>query len=160
MEHQGVVPGTPESSDDEDAEDDEHDSTFCEPQKNSSMVSPNDRTNLNFYDQPPQLIVPHKLIANAKPYENSRSLEGRGVRTQQEQMNYPILRKKDKQITGTQQIVRRTVQFNARSILEHTAGIKQSYMENESFLSRYSYGGGKRRKRKSTVTFQVQLPPL
>ena len=29
VEHQGVVPGTPESSDNEDEEDDEHDSTFC-----------------------------------------------------------------------------------------------------------------------------------
>ena len=35
VEHQGIVPGTPESSDDEDAEGNDHESTFCalEPQK-------------------------------------------------------------------------------------------------------------------------------
>ena len=132
VEHQGVVPGTPESSDDEDAEGNDHESTFCalEPQKNYCMVSPNERTDQNFYDPPPQQMVTQKLITNAIPYEKSRSSEGRGVRTQQEQMNYPILRKKDKQITRTQQIVRRTVQFNDKSSLEHTRRIKQNYMEN------------------------------
>ena len=151
VEHQGIVPGTPESSDDEDEEDDEHDSTFCaiEPQKKYCIVSPNERTNQNLYDPPTQQMVPRKLITNAKAHEKSRSSKGRGVRTQQEQMNYPILRKTDKQIKGTQQIVRRTLQFNARSNSNHTTRVKQNYMENESFLSRYSYGGGKRRKRKS-----------
>ena len=49
VEHQGVVPGTPESSDDEDEEYDEHDFTFCavQPQRISWMVSPNERNNQN-----------------------------------------------------------------------------------------------------------------
>ena len=133
VEHQGVVPGTPESSDDEDAEDDDHESTFCplEPQKNYCMVSPNEQTDQNFYDPPQQQMATQQLITDAMPYEKSRSSEGRGVRTQQEQMNYPILRKKDKQTTRTQQIVRRTVQFNDKYSSEHTRRIKQNYMENE-----------------------------
>ena len=132
VEHQGVVPGTPESSDDEDAEDDDHESIFCplEKQKNYCMVSPNEQTDQNFYDPPQQQMATQQLITDAMPYEKSRSSEGRGVRTQQEQMNYPILRKKDKQTTRTQQIVRRTVQFNDKSSSEHKRRIKQNYMEN------------------------------
>ena len=91
VEHQGVVSGTPETSDDEDEDDDEHDSTFCtlQQQRISWRVSPNERTKENFYqnDPAPPQMVPHKLITSVKPHEKSRSLEGRGIGTQQEQIN-------------------------------------------------------------------------
>ena len=59
-------------------------------------------------------------------------------------MNYPILRKKDKQITATQHVTKRTVKLNATTNSEHTRRIKQNHMENEAFLSRCHYCGGKR----------------
>ena len=153
VEHQGIVPGTPETSDDEDEEDAEYDSTFCavQSQRSSCIVSPNGRNNQNFYqnDPVPQQIIPHELIINVRPQEKSRSSEGRGVRTQQEQINYPLLRKKDKQVAATQQVSCRRVKLNARTNLEHTRRIEQNYMENEAFLSRYSYGGGKRKSKDS-----------
>ena len=75
VEHQGVVSGTPETSDDEDEEDDVHDSTFCpvQLQRNSWMLSPNERNRQNFYQNDPalQLMVPHKLITYLKPHEKS-----------------------------------------------------------------------------------------
>ena len=64
---------------------------FCpvEAQRISWMVSQNERTNQNFYQNnpAPQLMVPHKLVTNVKPHEKSRSSEGRGACTQQEQIN-------------------------------------------------------------------------
>ena len=86
------------------------------------MVSPNERNKQNIYqnDPVPQQIVPYELIINVKPHEKSQSSDGQGVRTQQEQMNYPILRKKDKQITAIQQVSRRPVKFNTRTNPEHT----------------------------------------
>ena len=55
VEHQRVVSGTPETWDDEDEDDDEHDSTFCalQQQRISWMVSPNERTKQNFYQNDP-----------------------------------------------------------------------------------------------------------
>ena len=153
MEHQGIVPGTPESSDDEDEEDDEYDSTFCavHTQRSSWMVSPNERSNQNLYhsDPVPQQIVPHELIINVNLHEKSRSSEGRRFRTQQEQINYSLLRKKDEQVTPTQQVSSRPVKLNARTHLEDTRRREENYMENEAFLSRYSYGGGKRKSKDS-----------
>ena len=134
VEHQGIVPGTPESSDDEDEEDDEYDSTFCavQPQRSFWTVSTNERNNPNFYqnDPVPQQIVPHELIINVGPQEKSRTSERRGVRTQLEQINDPLLRKKDKQVTGTQQASSRPVKLNARTNLERTRRLEQNYMEN------------------------------
>ena len=75
-------------------------------------------------------MVPHKLITSVKPHEKSRSLEGRGIGTQQEQINV------DAGIVNIGCC-------NSPNGLE----IKQSYMANEAFLSMYSYGGGKRRKK-------------
>ena len=151
VEHQGLVTGTPETSDDEDEEDDVHDSTFCpvQHQRNSWMVSPNERNSQNFYqnDPAPQFMVPHKLTTYIKPHEKSRSSEGRYVRTEQEQINYPVLRMKDKEITATQHVRKGKVKFNARTNLGHSRRLDQYYMENEDFFSRYSYGGGKERKR-------------
>ena len=149
VDHQGVVSGTPETSEDEDEEDDVHDSTFCpvQLQRNSWMLSPNERNRQNFYqnDPAPQLMVPEKLTTYVKPHEKSRSSEERIVRTKQEQINFPILRMKDKQITASQQVSRGKVRLNARTNSEHTRRIKQNHMENEAFLSRYHYGGGKRK---------------
>ena len=153
VEHQGVVSGTPASSDDEDEEDDEQNSTICavEPQRNDWMVSLNERINQNFYQNKPapQQILPHKLITNVKPHKKSRSSKGRGARTQQEKINYRIMWKKDKQMTASQQVSRRSVKFNARSNSEHTTRLKQNHMENEAFLSRNFYGGGKRKSKDS-----------
>ena len=152
VEHQGVVPGTPETSDDED-EDDVHESTFCavQQQENSWMVSPNKLINQNFYQNEPvpQLLVPHKLITNVNPHEKSRSSEGRGVSTQQEHIHIPQLWKKDDQIPAIQQVSKRTVMLNASTNTEHTRREKWNYMEDEAFLSRYSYGGGKRKRKDS-----------
>ena len=140
VDHQEVVPGTPESSDDEDEEDDEHDSTFCavESQKNSPMVPPNQRTNHkgNYTYLQQQHIIPQKLIASVKPHTKSRNSNGWSVSIQQEQLNI------DAHV------------FNvgidtSRKGLE----INQSYMENEAFLTMFSYGGGKRKKNDSDADF-------
>ena len=79
-------------------------------------------------------MVPHKLTTYVKPHEKSRSSERRDVRTQQEQINYPILRMKDKQITATEQVSRGNVKLNARTNLGHTRRLEQDYMENEDFF--------------------------
>ena len=130
-----------------------HDSTFCpvQLQRNSWMLSPNERNRQNFYqnDPAPQLMVPDKLTTYVKPHEKSRRSEGRIVRTKQEQINFPILRTKDKQITASHQVSRGKVRLNARTNSEHTRRIKQNHMENEAFLSRYHYGGGKRKSNDS-----------
>ena len=153
VDHQGIVPGTPENSDDEDEEDGEYDSTISavQLQRNSWMVSPNERNDqsIHQYDPVPQQIVPSELIINVERHEKSRCSEGRGVRTQQEQINYPLLRKKDKQVTVTQQVSSGPLKLNARTNLEHTRRIEQNYMKNETFLSMYSYGGGKRKSNDS-----------
>lgn len=143
MEHQGVVSGTPETSDDEDEDDNEHDSIFCalQQQKISWMVSPNERTKQNFYhnDPAPPQIVPHKLITSVKPHEKSRSLEGRGIGTQQKQINV------DASIVNI-----------GCCTSSNGLQIKQSYMANEAFLSMYSYGGGKRKKK----DFEADYDPM
>ena len=124
------------------------------------MVSTNERNNPNFYqnDPEPQLLVPHKLITN-NPHEKSRSSEGRGVSTQQEHIHIPQLWKKDDQIPAIQQVSKRTVMLNASTNTEHTRREKWNYMEDEAFLSRYSYGGGKRKKKecKSNVSRKVYI---
>merc|ERR1712121_446493 len=116
VEHQGVVPGTPETSDDDD-EDDVHESTFCavQQQENSWMVSPNKVINQNFYqnEPAPQLLVPHKLITNVNPHEKSRSSKGRGVSPQQEHIRIPQFWKKDDQIMAIEQVSTRPVKLNA-----------------------------------------------
>ena len=80
VDHQEVVPGTPESSDDEDEEDDEHDSIFCavESQEFSPMVPPNQRNNhkLNYTYLQQQHMIPQKLIASVKPHAKSRNSNG------------------------------------------------------------------------------------
>ena len=95
-------------------------------------MSPNGRNNPNFYqnDPVPQQTIPHELIINVTPQEKSRSSEARSVRTQQEQIDDPLLRKKDKQVTATQQVSSRPVKLNARTNLEHTRRLEQNYMEN------------------------------
>ena len=132
--------GTSETSDDEYEEDDEHDSTFCalQQQKISWMVSPNERTKQNFYqnDPAPPQMVPHKLITSVKPHEKCRSSKGRGVGTHLEQINV------DAGIVNIGCCI-------SRNGLE----IKQSYMENEAFLSMYNYGGGKRKKNDSDADY-------
>ena len=136
VEHQGVVPGTPESSDDENEEDDGHNYTFCalQPQRTFSTVLPNKRTNHNFYRSYPttQQIFPQKLITSVKPNRNFWSSNRRGDSTQQHQIN----------INGN--IVNIGYDTSQKGL-----EIKQSYMENEAFLSKYSYGGGKKKKKKS-----------
>ena len=153
VEHQGVVSGTPPSSDDEDEEDDEQNSTICaiEPQRNDWMVSLNERINQNFFQNipAPQHILPHKLITKVKPHKKSRSSKGRGVRTQQEKINYRIMWKKDKQMTANQQDSRRSLKFSARSKSEPTTSLERNHMEYETFMSRNFYGGGKRRRKDS-----------
>ena len=138
VEHQGVVPGTPESSDDEDEENDEHDSTFSavQPVRNLWMVPPNERTNKNYYQNEPvqQQMVPHELTKNANPHEKFWSSQGWCVTTQQENINIPQIWKKDERIPVLQKVSLRTVKLKARTNTEHTRRIKHNYMENESFL--------------------------
>ena len=139
VEHQGVVSGTPESSDDEDEEDDEHDSTFCavESQRNSWMVPPNERSNHNFnHSYVQQEMLPQKLMTSTKQHAKSRNLNGRGVSTQQEQLNIDA----DVVNIGSD---------TSRKGLEK----KQSYMENEALLSMYSDGGGKRKQKGSDAEY-------
>merc|ERR1712033_114932 len=93
--------------------------------------------------------VPHKLITNANPHEKSRSSEGRGVSTQQEHIHIPQFWKKDDQITAIEQVSTRPVKLNASTNTEHNMRVKWNYMEDEAFLSRYSYGGRKRKKKDS-----------
>ena len=133
VDHQEVVSGTPESSDDEDEEDDEHDSTFCavESQRISRIVQPNQRNNhkLNYTCLQQQQMIPQKLITSVKPHAKSRNSNGWGVSTQQEQLNIDA-----------------HVFHVGSDISQKGLEINQSYMENEAFLSMYSYGGGKRKQ--------------
>ena len=89
--------------------------------------------------------APNTQITDVKLLENSQSSIGQGNSTQEQQIDNSRLCYKHKHTTITTPTVTRTANFKLKSSTNHNAMMNQCYMDNEAFLSRYNYGGGKKR---------------